>query len=145
MSITFPRPSVMLYDMESSGKVSVLVECMVALWLMQVHDILTLATTSESVPDLKISHIYLAEALLDNFIVEASASILPEGSEYDASIVKGRLCAQFPGRPPSSPTELMCTSEAIGRYVYVHIPYDGEMTICEIEIYGKRMYGSFTL
>ena len=110
---------------------------------MQVHDTY-FATTSESVPDWRYL-IYLAEALLDNFIVEASDNILPEGRGYDASIVKGHLCAQFPGRPPSSPTELVCTGEAIGRYVYVHIPYDEKMTICEMEIYGKRMYGSFAL
>ena len=87
---------------------------------------------------------YFAESRLDDFLVEASDNILPEGVEYDAVIVNGRLCAQFPGRPPPKPTELVCTSEAIGRYVYVHIPYDDKMTICEIEVYGKiRTYGSY--
>ena len=81
---------------------------------------------------------YFAESRLDDFLVEASDNILPEGVEYDTAIVNGRLCAQFPGRPPPKPTELVCTSEAIGRYVYVHIPYD------EIEVYGKiRTYDSY--
>ena len=74
--------------------------------------------------------------------MEASDNVLGAGVEYDASIVKGPLCAKFPGRPPSSPTELVCIGEAIGRYVYVHIPYDEQMSICEIEVYGKRMYDS---
>ena len=88
---------------------------------------------------MSFTYIFAARRL-DNFIVEASDNVLPEGTKYDASIVKGRLCAQFSGRPPPSPTELVCTGEAIGRYVYVHIPYDEQMTICEIEVYGKRMY-----
>ena len=84
---------------------------------------------------------YFTELRLDYFIVEASNNILPEGVEYNASTVKGSQCAQFPGRPPPTPTELVCTGEAIGRYVYVHIPHEAQMTICEFEVYGqKRMY-----
>ena len=87
---------------------------------------------------------YFAESRLDDFLVEASDNILPEGVEYDTAIVNGRLCAQFPRRPPPKPTELVCTGEAIGRYVYVHIPYDDKMTICEIEVYRKiRTYDSY--
>ena len=85
---------------------------------------------------------FFTEARLDDFIVAASDKVLPEGVEYDASTVKGRLCAQFPGRPPPTPTELVCTGVATGRYVYVSIPYDEQMTICELEVYGQRMYGT---
>ena len=84
--------------------------------------------------------IYITEERLENFIVEASDNILPGGVEYNAAVVKGRLCAQYPGRPPATPTNLVCTGEATGRYVYVHLPNDEQMTICEIEVYGKRMY-----
>ena len=86
---------------------------------------------------------YHAEDILDNFVVEASDSVFGAGVEYDASIVKGRLCAKFPGRPTLYPTELVCTGEATGRYVYVNIPYDEQISICEIEVYGKRMYYSY--
>ena len=82
--------------------------------------------------------VYFTELRLDNFIVEASNNILPEGVEYSASAVNGGLCAQFQGRPPPTPTELFCTGEAIGRYVYVHISYDEQMTICELEVYGQQ-------
>ena len=86
-------------------------------------------------------YIFFSELRRDYFVVEASDNILTEGVEYNASFVNGRLCAQFLGRPPPTPTELVCTGEAIGRYVYVHITYDAQMTICEFEVYGqKRMY-----
>ena len=81
---------------------------------------------------------YHAEDILDNFVVEASDSVFGARVEYDASIVKGRLYAKFPGRPTPYPTELVCTGEATGRYVY-----DEQISICEIEVYGKRMYYSY--
>ena len=74
--------------------------------------------------------------------MEVNDNVPSEGVEYSASIVKGRLCAQFSGQPPPTPTEPVCTEEAIGRYVYVHIPSDEQLTICEIEVYGKPMYES---
>ena len=67
---------------------------------------------------------YRADDRFDKFIVEARDKILPAGIEYNASIVKGRLCAQLPGRPPPLPTEPVCTGEAIGLYIDIHIPYD---------------------
>ena len=55
------------------------------------------------------------------------------------------VCAlRAQGRPPPLPTEPVCTGEAIGLYIDIHIPYDEWMTICEIEIYGKRMYGDIS-
>ena len=89
--------------------------------------------------------IHHAVRRLDGFIVTVSDNVLPEGAEYDPSIVKGHKCAKYGGIPPPIPTELKCTGEATGRYVYIHITYTEKMAICEIEVYGTRMYDSYTL
>ena len=87
--------------------------------------------------------IHPAVRRLDGFIVTVSDNVLPEGAEYDPSIVKGHKCATYSGIPPPIPTELKCTGEATGRYVYIHIAYTEKMAICEIEVYGTRMYDSY--
>ena len=93
--------------------------------------------------------IYPAVRRLDGFFVTVSDNVLSKGAEYDASIVKGRQCAKYAQNggmlTKPLPTELNCTREATGRYVYIHITYTEEMAICEIEVYGTRMYDSYTL
>ena len=90
--------------------------------------------------------IYPAVRRLDGFLVTVGDNVLPVGAEYDASIAKGRQCAQYGGiLTKPLPTELKCTGEATGRYVYIHVGYTEKMAICEIEVYGTRMYDSYTL
>ena len=49
-----------------------------------------------------------------------------------------RPCGQFPGIPPTTPTTMVCSEVAIGRYVYAYLAETYHLSICEVEVYGTR-------
>ena len=49
-----------------------------------------------------------------------------------------RRCGQYNGIPPEGPTTMKCKEGAIGRFLYVYLPKNDHLHICEAEAYGTR-------
>ena len=47
------------------------------------------------------------------------------------------LCGQYEGTPPKSfDVRLRCHPVAVGRFVYIHIPYKTSLIVCGVAVYG---------
>ena len=65
----------------------------------------------------------------------------PVYSGFDLAHNGYRRCAQYEGQPAAiHAEELKCHDMAIGRYVYLYLPYKDHLCVCEVEVFGVREY-----
>ena len=74
-----------------------------------------------------------------NFLVKVTDIEPPAGSGYDLEHTGYRLCGQYDGTPPmSAPSTVECVPGVVGRYVYIHVPAQSYLMMCEAEVFGTR-------
>ena len=85
----------------------------------------------------------LPDNALKNFVVGVSDLAPPPPYGTNLETLHYRRCNQYRGLPPSRPLTVGCLHGAIGRYVYVYLPFSRRrMTICEFLVYGTRKSGT---
>ena len=65
----------------------------------------------------------------------------PANAGYDCDHTGYHQCGAYPGVPrQGDPNEIICADEVIGRYVYLYLAATNYVQLCEVEVYGFRMY-----
>ena len=80
---------------------------------------------------------------MDDFIIAVTdLEPPPKDNAWALDHIGYRRCAQYDGRVPASATvTLQCDERAIGRYLYVYLPYNNILTVCEVQVFGLGQYG----
>ena len=75
---------------------------------------------------------------LSDFRVLISNTSFPVNSSQLAT-EPFRLCGQFPGIPLAAAiSRLKCPGAIIGRYVYITLPGSEALTLCEVQLFGRK-------